>query len=1076
MPTVPTRSALDELTKARLLELAGRFGIEIAAARPKPQVVDALASSRRTNLDQLLKAMKLEELKTICRAHGLDGTAREKQVLIDRILGVEGGAEPDAGSGYRAIPEPQPVELAPKRGRRRAKANDEGGSDATPTGWAPSTKVRLQRFALGAAGGFRDRDADLRFAGDLIRCFGWGPNDTLPAEIPATVRVVQQGKGSDQRLSALLRERRAVVQVIDREGNLRDAWNELLPVLLQLVPVPQYIVLTNQRDLELYDLARSRSEPRLRVALDQLPKYSEAFPFLAQDWSPGATPLIINVERVSKEVAELVARVYRSFKLEHPRRVDDVIRFTLQCIIAMFAEDIGLLPRQYFTSLLYQAAEKGDASKRLAELFHQMSTPGDGAREIRYFNGGLFKTPVTLPVSPAQLAALTKASEADWTYVDPHIFGAVFQGIMDEDERHATGAHYTAKEDIMRVVGPTLVEPWRKRIAAANTLTELKMLRKELTQYRVLDPACGSGNFLYVAFRELYRLETEVLARMQEFPSVGEDASTRGAWGSGIATTNFYGIDINPFAVELARATLNIAKKIAFDERHQVATERFGQVQMELDPSLPLDNLEGNIVWADALFTDWPPVNAIIGNPPFLGGLKVRSELGPEYLARLQEAFPGVNGRADFCAFWFRLAHDHLRPGGRAGLVATNTIREGNTRDAATTYIVKSGGVITNAVSSLDWPGEATVKVSMVNWVKGAATGPFSLLVDGVVYQTHRIAPHLQLHTDVAGAEELIANRAGTSQGIVLGTKALQTNRSQAAELLRDPRAKPFVRPTAIAGDLLGGRAPDYAVDMSVCSSEMAAREGGTAFAYIKKHVHPYVLSKGETYDGWAERWWQPWRPREDFVAATASVSRYIVASRHAARAIFIFLSRQFLPTESLQVFLHSDDYSFGVLQSGLHWAWAVAKGSKVGDTARYTGEVWRTFPWPQQPPEQVVLAVCEAARALRATRRELMEANGWSLRALHQAADVSGPHPLKETQARLDAAVAMAYDLPSGQDPLEFLLELNLALAEDEQQGHSICGPGLPPGFDPKDPRWTSNDCIEPPPLEVEMKEGPRG
>ena len=137
----------------------------------------------------------------------------------------------------------------------------------------------------------------------------------------------------------------------------------------------------------------------------------------------------------------------------------------------------------------------------------------------------------------------------------------------------------------------------------------------------------------------------------------------------------------------------------------------------------------------------------------------------------------------------------------------------------------------------------------------------------------------------------------------------------------------------------------------------------------------------------------------------------------------------------------------------------------------RYRTKVWRTFPWPQQPAEREILAVAHASRALRATRSALMQTNGWSLRALYQAADVPGPHPLKDAQAHLDAAVAAAYDMPAGTDALEFLLSLNLALAEDEEQGHAICGPGLPPGFDPSDPRWTSTDCIEPPPLDAQSE-----
>jgi len=186
----------------------------------------------------------------------------------------------------------------------------------------------------------------------------------------------------------------------------------------------------------------------------------------------------------------------------------------------MFAEDIGLLPRNYFTSLLYDGAKRKDVERRLHELFTQMNTRDLPApRVVPYFNGGLFTDVMTLPLGDAQIMALTKAAEANWTFVDPHIFGSVFQGIMDDAERHASGAHYTAHDDIMRVVGPTIIEPWRKRIAAATSLKELTALRKELFAFRVLDSACGSGNFLYVAFRELYRLDTELLSRMREWAS-----------------------------------------------------------------------------------------------------------------------------------------------------------------------------------------------------------------------------------------------------------------------------------------------------------------------------------------------------------------------------------------------------------------------------------------------------------------------------------------------------------------------------------------------------------------------------
>ena len=575
--------------------------------------------------------------------------------------------------------------------RRRAGVPE---SDAVVSG---SLKAALRQFALAAAGGYRGHDAAVNFTTHLLECFGWQDGRPEGASIPHTLRIAEGGQLVDREVALWWRERRALLAVVPHDAVLDFAWKDLLRACLQIDPPPQYVVLTNQRDLQLYDLARDREAARLSIHIEDLPKYSEAFPFFTTAWQPGQTPRIVNVEKVSAEVADLVAKLYRSVKAQHPTRERDVIRFTLQCITAMFAEDIGLLPKNYFTSLLYDGARHKNLDARLPELFGQMNTRDlPTPRVVPYFNGGLFTDAVSLPLGSEQVVALTKAAEANWTYVDPHIFGSVFQGIMDDAERHASGAHYTAHDDIMRVVGPTIVEPWRKRILAATTLKELTEPRAELFRYRVLDPACGSGNFLYVAFRELYRLDTELLSRMREFPSTHGKLS----WNGGIPAANFYGIDINRFAVELAKVTLNIAKKIAFEERREQAYALAGQVELDLDPSLPLDNLDDNIVRDDALFCDWPEVDAIVGNPPFLGGQKIRKELGVDYLQKLQRD-TGVDGVVDLVCYWFRRAHDHLPPSGRAGLVGTSGIRVGKAREASLDYVVVRGGTLTNAAATM---------------------------------------------------------------------------------------------------------------------------------------------------------------------------------------------------------------------------------------------------------------------------------------------------------------------------------------------------------------------------------------
>jgi hypothetical protein len=1043
------RVALAQLSRDRLAELTSRFELEVADRRSTDAHIDAIVRKRSLNFRQLLEGLHRDELQAVCEALGLDAGGREKAKLVARILGDEDEASKQ--------PVTTPVTPAP------APVRNEGG-----------LKSALRRFILDTAGGYRGRDASKVFASRLLQCFGWPEAGPAEATIPTSLSVVDNGQRSTREVALVWKERRVLVEVVKHDVMLDFAWKDLLRVCLQVDPVPQYVLLTNQRDLHLYDLGRDREVPRLSIPLDDLPKYSEAFPFLSVGWVPGTLPTIINISKVSIEVAALVARLYTSLKAQHATRERDVVQFTLQCILTMFAEDIGLLPQEYFTTLLYDGARAGDVEKRLRELFRLMSTRNvPGPRAVPFFNGGLFTDPVTLPLGDAQLTALTKASEANWKYVDPHIFGSVFQGIMNDAERHKSGAHYTAHDDIMRVVGPTIVEPWRARTRDAKSLGELLEVRAALLKFRVLDPACGSGNFLYVAFRELYRLDTELLARIREFPSTQTQGKAQVRWGVGIQTSSFFGIDINPFAVELAKVTLNIAKKIAFDERREIAADLIGQMELDVDPSLPLDNLDNNIVCADALLTSWPEVEAIVGNPPFLGGTKIRAELGEDYLRNLLERFPEVEGRTDLCAFWFRLAHERLGHGARAGLVGTSGIRVGKAREASLDYIVANGGTITNAVSSRVWPGQAAVNVSMVNWVRGPSEAPYQLVVEDEVFSLDHIPTHLQLHADVSVTRDIVANAAGMAEGVSFGHAAFRSCGEDGFSL-EAARGNSFVRPVATGDDLLRGRmasAPDYCIDLRGCKSEAEARAaGGTAFEHLKRHVYTSIKERADSgkdtahYKSWLLYWWKPHWGRDEFFATIRRHSRILVCPKVASRPTFAFISMKFVPTDTMKLFSFEDDYSFGILQSGLHWAWTKAKGSKVRTDIQYTAAVWRTFPWPQEPSEAEVAAVATTAQKVRRVRAELMNDNSWSLRALHQASEVSGPHPLKDAQASLDEAVRAAYGMPTDLEATEFLLELNQLVAEDEAEGRKVQGPGLPDGLDPRDPRWTSDDCIEPP------------
>ena len=377
---------------------------------------------------------------------------------------------------------------------------------------------------------------------------------------------------------------------------------------------------------------------------------------------------------------------------------------------------------------------------------------------VQYFNGGLFEIVDPIELKGKEVYALYEAGREDWSKIRPEIFGTLFQDSMDKKERHAFGAHFTSEFDIRKVVGPTIVKPWRERIkAAGKNVGELRKALADLRRFRVLDPACGSGNFLFIAYREMKRLERDLLMRLRE-------VSKREPLESAISLHQFFGIDIIPFAVELAKVTLMLAKELELLEAQKLAET--DQLLIEEKP-LPLDNLDRNIICADALFTDWPKADAIIGNPPFVDARKLTREHGIAYSSKVRAKYPAVPGRSDFCVYWFRKTHDELGPNGRAGLVGTNSIRQNYSREGGLDYIVQNGGEIVDAISTQVWSGAAQVHVSIVNWTKAKNVKGHAVLTrqrgDAVdspweTFELPKINSALSPSIDVSGTIRLAAN------------------------------------------------------------------------------------------------------------------------------------------------------------------------------------------------------------------------------------------------------------------------------------------------------------------------------
>lgn len=435
-----------------------------------------------------------------------------------------------------------------------------------------------------------------------------------------------------KKFADLLWPDRVLIEMKSRGENLEKHYDQAFDYWTHIVPKrPPFVILSNFDEFWIYDFNTQLFDPVDKIKLAELPDSISAFNFLLPVWKK---PIFgNNWVDVTRRAADQMATVFREI-VDRGEDRERAQRFILQLLVAMVAEDTDLLPENMLTELLRECAETGASSYDLVGgLFRQMATkqnaPGGRFTGVDYFNGGLFEVVEPVELKQAEAYRLCQSAVDDWSKVRPEIFGTLFQASMDKEERHAFGAHFTSEFDIRKVVGPTIVRPWRERIdAAGKNVGELRRVLADLRAFRVLDPACGSGNFLFIAYREMKRLERDILLRLRE-------VSKREPLESAISLHQFYGIDIIPFAVELAKVTLMLAKQLEVLEAQKFAET--DQLLIEEKP-LPLANLDKNIICADALFAEWPTADAIIGNPPYLGSKLMKPEYGIEYVEKLRKA------------------------------------------------------------------------------------------------------------------------------------------------------------------------------------------------------------------------------------------------------------------------------------------------------------------------------------------------------------------------------------------------------------------------------------------------------
>ncbi len=684
-----------------------------------------------------------------------------------------------------------------------------------------------------------------------------------------------------------------------------------------------------------------------------------------------------------------------------------VAHFLIQCLFCMFAEDVDLLPRGLFARVVEKAAGSGEKlATKLTELFTSMRTGGDfGADDIAWFNGGLFETVAPLALTATEAMALLEAARMDWANIEPTIFGTLFERGLDPSLRAQLGAQFTDPGTINKIIEPVIIRPLNAEWGVAKGIIAKAMAKytaggkggaaakktaqgaflgflERLRNFRVLDPACGSGNFLYLALRALKDLEHRA----------NLDAETLGLQRQisiECGPTNVLGIEMNTYAAELARVTVWIGE-IQWMLKHGYDIQR--------RPVLaPLDHIQCRdaLLSPDGTEAEWPTADVIVGNPPFLGDKKMLGELGAPYVSCLRAVYKDrVPGGADLVTYWFEKARAQIKAGKvhRAGLVATQGIRGGRNR-AVLERIAESTRIF-EAWGDEPWVNDgAAVRVSIICFGDLAVTA-----LDGKPVA----AIHADLtmgggtgagsNADLTMARQLTEN-ANTAYSGIQKTGPFEVGGELARKWLLTPNPDgrsnaAVVKRWSNGLDVTRRNRDMWIIDFGVDMPESEAALFEAPYEYGRQHIKPTRVGKREARTN--EWWWIFQWARPQMRAAIAGKSRFIVTPEVSKHRVFAWLTPPTVPDKNLVVIARSDDATFGVLQSRFHEMWALRLGTALEDRPRYTPtSTFETFPFPNRiaprdtahgPPVGAnAEAVAAAAHNLNTLRENWLNPPEWT-------------------------------------------------------------------------------------------------
>lgn len=752
--------------------------------------------------------------------------------------------------------------------------------------------------------------------------------------------------------------------------------------------------------------------------------------------------------RVTREVADALAEVARALEAAgHPAQT--VAEFLTRCLFTFFAEDVRLLPKRAFTDLLETLAQApAQFVPMVGELWQRMDQGGFSVAirgEVLRFNGKLFKNPDVLPLSAAQIGLLLDAARKDWSQVEPAIIGTLLERALDPRTRHALGAHYTPRAYVERLVLPTVIEPlredWGLAQAAALTLAregkakeaiaELRGFHHRLCEVRVLDPACGSGNFLYVTLEHLKRLEGEVLNQIAELSQGQQVLETEGLT---VDPHQFLGLEVNPRAAALAELVLWIGylqwhfrtrgqatpplpvlKDFRTIECRDAVLAHDGVDYVTDERGVPVTHWDGRTMkkhpvtgedvpdetartplehYRNPRKADWPAADFVVGNPPYLGARTIRLALGDGYLQALRSAYSNVPDHADFVMYWWWKAGTLVNAGQlrRFGLITTKSIQQEFSRKVVADLMEPPNRLrLAFAIPNHPWVDNsdgAAVRVGLTVAGAGFHAGTLATVTnelpgaDGEVEvrlnsEAGTLTPSLTLDQDLHASSALQANSGLSCVGYQLTGKGFVLTADEAKRFAADGGGtSSLIRPLLTGRDITQTNRGLFAVDLFGLDQQSLQTTYPHLFQHVFDRVYPERM---QNRDGPSKQnWWLFARPRAEFRPAIDGIRRCLVTSLTSKHRFFVFTDAQTIADSTTVICALSSAEWLAVVSSRVHVLWAISAGGRlgVGDDPRYNkGVCFETFPFPTLSAEQAQ-RLGELAEALDSHRKRQQAAH----------------------------------------------------------------------------------------------------